>query len=129
MHNDRTQSVLCVLEPSQAVISQPAIVQAQLFAREANLPLAVIVCVPTTKELPGLLGLEEQLAAHDIPLMALIGDPETRLAGATYHLKPKKLFYASEHDHPGGELVRHPVAWPGTIASVSELINTDGQAC
>jgi hypothetical protein len=128
--SSKTQSVLCVLEPQNHRIHSPAIIGAQEYAVAQKLPLAVVICVSDKNELPKLLEIESQLAKYSIPLLTLIGDFKQRIDATAYHLQPKRIYHETEAvEKKPVDLIVHPFTWPGRIASVQELIDTDGQAC
>ncbi len=128
MSNQKTQSILCILDGATPRADDYALFYAQKTSIEHDIPLAAVVCVSTIDDLQKLIPLELSLARINIPLLTLIGEPEPRIAATVYHLKPLKIFYQL-NQQSSSTLIKHPIPWPGSIASVQELIDSKGLAC
>jgi hypothetical protein len=120
-------SVLYVASAKSLHLTAPALLQAQQYALQQQLPLAVLFCVPRPKT--GLLVVttklydyEAQLKAHNIPLIVLIGNKKQVLDGAYFHLKPQAVFTNAQHYSPQAiKLVAHPIVWAGTVIALADL--------
>lgn len=86
----------------QRVHDNHALLAAQKHAIKLRLPLAVIfVCNTNTRNrayehyvfmLSGLLELEAELKAYNIPFIGLVGDREPTLSAVFHHLKPAVVY-------------------------------------
>lgn len=86
----------------QRVADNHALIAAQKHALELQLPLAVVFCVyPKSGHrarehyefmLDGLAEVEAQLGALNIPFIALVGNPQERLAAVVHHYSPAAVY-------------------------------------
>jgi hypothetical protein len=124
MDKQRTGSVLYVTDSPVANIAGFA--HAQAYALDQNLPFAVVYCqaIQSPDKQLQRIGefrqLEVFLRRYSIPLMILIGSRDKVLPWMSGHVKPVKIF-AGAGAPDGGELRKHPIAWPGRVMTVPEL--------
>jgi hypothetical protein len=99
--------------------------EAQTFALEHDLPLAVIYMVEehlSEAKLARLCTIEKELEELNIPLMLLIGDPDVRMAAMRQHTAPLAIYNDTYPSHAAaGSLQTHPHKWPGRVMSIGEL--------
>lgn len=123
MSHSRPGCVLFTLKSAKD-FTQSTLATAQQAALRQQLPMAVVYCLASWDEdlLRTFLLTEAELAKFDIPLMVLLGDPATTLAGLIHHTQPVSVFDA-QSPAIDVQLVRHPHPWPGRIITIAELID------
>ena len=96
------ECVLYVMSRDQRVDDNHALIEAQQYACNKKLPLAVVFCLRGSKSrarehydfmMSGLREVEHKLATLGIPFMMLIGNPEEKIKSVIHHTKPDAIFF------------------------------------
>ncbi len=116
--------VLCVVDDLSSDFSEQ-LFAAQEIALALTLPLAVIHVIDSEPEkvpeiLSQLRAIEQELADQNTPLMVLVGNPTERIEAVKYHLKPIRV--VDRTSRKMGIVIKHPIAWTGTIISIDQLL-------
>lgn len=121
--------IVYVLETSKT--STDIFAAAQQLANQLHLPMVVVHVMPDwDKQLAQeLTTLESELAACNIPLIVLIGNPANTLAGFMHHTNPYKVFHSSDSSYKKDttSLEAVDVAWPGVVIPLGQLAELAAQ--
>lgn len=129
-------SVLYVI--GQPHLNRDVLAAAQQFAIDQTLPLAVVYCLEQPEPEQQLMRLEKfetvesELRPYDIPFMTLLGARAKVLPWMGGHVKPVRIFTDDDVGEQNGKVQQHPIAWPGRVMDIAELmalIQSDSSYC
>lgn len=117
-------SVVFVAGSTSNVMPSISIEDAQQAAVAADVPFCIVYCMEVwgPSVLEQLMPTETVLATLNIPLIVLVGPAKATLAGFMHHTNPLQQFGGSLPDPMSLKLSKHPVAWPGVVIPIQELI-------